>query len=87
MRVSKFYVSTLKEAPAEADVASQKLMLRAGLIRKLVSGAMTAEHLFKVKAHLLVPQSVGNDELRHALEALANEMMVDIALGDRTTTA
>ena len=47
---------------------------------EIVSGAMTAEHLFKVKANLLVPQSVGNDALRHALEALANEMMVDIAL-------
>jgi prolyl-tRNA synthetase len=38
MRVSKFYVSTLKEAPAEADVVSQKLMLRAGLIKKVSSG-------------------------------------------------
>jgi prolyl-tRNA synthetase len=38
MRVSKFYLSTLKEAPAEADVASQKLMLRAGLIKKVSSG-------------------------------------------------
>ncbi|MEO8507726.1 MAG: proline--tRNA ligase [Betaproteobacteria bacterium] len=38
MRVSKFYLSTLKEAPAEADIASQQLMLRAGLIRKLGSG-------------------------------------------------
>jgi len=41
MRISKFYVSTLKEAPAEADVASQKLMLRAGLIKKLGSGLYT----------------------------------------------
>ena len=41
MRVSKFYVSTLKEAPAEADIASQQLMLRAGLIRKLGSGLYT----------------------------------------------
>ena len=38
MRISAFYVSTLKEAPAEADVMSQKLMLRAGLIKKLGSG-------------------------------------------------
>jgi len=52
----------------------------AELHTEIVSGAMTAEHLFKVKADLLVPQSVGNDALRHALEALANEMMVDIAL-------
>src|SRR3954452_24466477 len=38
MRVSKFYLSTLKEAPAEAEVTSQKLMLRAGLIRKVSAG-------------------------------------------------
>ena len=38
MRVSKFYVHTLKEAPAEAEVVSQKLMLRAGMIKKVASG-------------------------------------------------
>jgi prolyl-tRNA synthetase len=38
MRVTKFYLSTLKEAPAEADVLSQKLMLRAGLIKKVSAG-------------------------------------------------
>jgi prolyl-tRNA synthetase len=38
MRVSRFYLNTLKEAPAEADVASQKLMLRAGMIKKVSSG-------------------------------------------------
>ena len=41
MRVSRFYLSTLKEAPAEADVVSQKLMLRAGIIKKLGSGLYT----------------------------------------------
>jgi glycine cleavage system regulatory protein len=49
---------------------------------EIVSGAMSAEHLFKVKATLLVPKNVGNDDVRRALEALANEMMVDLALGD-----
>jgi prolyl-tRNA synthetase len=38
MRVSKFYLHTLKEAPAEAEVTSQQLMLRAGLIKKVSSG-------------------------------------------------
>ncbi|MDQ2917668.1 MAG: proline--tRNA ligase, partial [Pseudomonadota bacterium] len=38
MRVSKFYLSTLKEAPAEAEVVSHKLMLRAGMIKKVSSG-------------------------------------------------
>ena len=41
MRVSAFFLSTLKEAPAEAELASHKLMLRAGLIRKLGSGLYT----------------------------------------------
>jgi prolyl-tRNA synthetase len=38
MRVSTFFLPTLKEAPAEAELVSHKLMLRAGLIRKLGSG-------------------------------------------------
>ena len=38
MRASKFYISTLKEAPAEAELISHKLMIRAGLIRRLGSG-------------------------------------------------
>lgn len=50
---------------------------------EIVSGAMTAEHLFKVKALLLVPKSVSNDDVRRALESLANEMMVDLALGEQ----
>lgn len=41
MRVSHFFLSTLKEAPAEAEVVSHKLMLRAGLIRRLASGIYT----------------------------------------------
>ena len=38
MRISAFFLSTLKEAPNEAELVSHKLMLRAGLIRKLGSG-------------------------------------------------
>src|SRR5258706_2911472 len=38
MRASQYYLSTLKEAPQEAELASHKLMIRAGLIRKLASG-------------------------------------------------
>ncbi len=41
MRVSQFFLSTLKEAPAEAELTSHRLMLRAGLIRKLGSGLYT----------------------------------------------
>ncbi len=38
MRVSQFFLSTLKEAPAEAELVSHRLMLRAGLIKRLTSG-------------------------------------------------
>src|SRR5687767_1320936 len=38
MRATQYYLTTLKEAPQEAELASHKLMLRAGLIRKLASG-------------------------------------------------
>jgi prolyl-tRNA synthetase len=38
MRASQFFISTLKDAPADADITSQKLMLRAGMIKKLASG-------------------------------------------------
>ncbi|HEX7557738.1 MAG TPA: aminoacyl--tRNA ligase-related protein, partial [Usitatibacter sp.] len=38
MRASQYHLATLKEAPQEAELASHKLMLRAGLIRKLGSG-------------------------------------------------
>ncbi|WP_027190042.1 proline--tRNA ligase [Fundidesulfovibrio putealis] len=41
MRLSKYYAPTLKEDPADAEVVSHKLMLRAGMIRKLTSGIYT----------------------------------------------
>jgi prolyl-tRNA synthetase len=41
MRVSQFFISTLKEAPSEAELASHKLMMRAGYIKKLASGLYT----------------------------------------------
>jgi len=39
MRYSKAFIPTLKENPADAEAISHKLMIRAGLIRKLVAGA------------------------------------------------
>ena len=41
MRTSQFFISTLKEAPSEAELVSHQLMLRAGLIRKLGAGLYT----------------------------------------------
>ncbi len=41
MQTSKFLLATLREDPAEAEVISHKLMLRAGMIRKLAAGIYT----------------------------------------------
>ena len=41
MRWSRYYIPTLKEAPADAEVVSHKLLVRAGMIRKLTSGIYT----------------------------------------------
>ncbi|MEI7569904.1 MAG: proline--tRNA ligase, partial [Alcaligenaceae bacterium] len=38
MRASAFHISTLKEAPNDAEITSHQLMMRAGLIRKLAGG-------------------------------------------------
>jgi len=38
MKASNFYISTLKEAPAEAELISHQLMIRAGLVKRLGSG-------------------------------------------------
>ena len=41
MRYSSSYIPTLKETPADAEVASHKLLLRAGMARRLTSGIYT----------------------------------------------
>ena len=41
MRLSQYPINTLKETPAEADIVSHQLMLRAGLIRRLGIGLYT----------------------------------------------
>ncbi|TSE37974.1 Proline--tRNA ligase [Tepidimonas fonticaldi] len=41
MKASQFFISTLKEAPADAEVVSHRLMMRAGMIKKLGAGIYT----------------------------------------------
>lgn len=41
MRLSQFHLATVKEVPADAEIASHQLMIRAGMIRKLASGLYT----------------------------------------------
>jgi prolyl-tRNA synthetase len=42
MRWSQYFLNTLREVPADADVISQKLMMRAGMIRKVAAGIYTS---------------------------------------------
>jgi methionyl-tRNA formyltransferase len=63
------------------SLASRRVSIE-DLHTEIVSGATPAEQLFRVKALLVVPESVPNDELRRALEPLMKEMTVDIALGE-----
>src|SRR5437879_5269214 len=41
MRTSRYFLATLKEAPSDAELVSHKLMVRAGLIRRLAGGIYT----------------------------------------------
>ena len=41
MRLSRFHLATVKETPSDAEIVSHRLMLRAGMIRKLASGIFT----------------------------------------------
>src|SRR4029077_20901391 len=41
VRVSRYFIPTLKEAPAEAELASHRLMLRSGMIKRLAAGIYT----------------------------------------------
>jgi prolyl-tRNA synthetase len=41
MRWSRYFITTLREVPSDADVISQKLMMRAGMIRKVAAGIYT----------------------------------------------
>ena len=69
-------VRDLSTRLAELGVSIQELHT------EIVSAAMSAEHLFKVKALLVVPDALANDTLQMGLETLANELMVDIVLDD-----
>ena len=41
MRLSRFHLNTSKETPGDAEISSHRLMLRAGMIRKLAAGLYT----------------------------------------------
>ncbi len=65
---------------------SQALASRGVNVEELTTGCssapMSAEMLFSARARLRVPATLGVEELRSALEALANDLMVDLDLGE-----
>ena len=64
MRLSQFHLSTVKEVPADAEVVSHQLMLRAGMIRKLAAGIYTFSPLgLRV---LRKVEAVVREEMNHA---------------------
>lgn len=69
-------IHAISRALAHAGVSIERLQTQ------IVSGAMSGEQLFQMHAQLSVPSGLTDDKLRDALEALANELMVDISLDD-----
>jgi glycine cleavage system regulatory protein len=57
------------------------------LVTDCVSGSMSGENLFRARAHLQVPVGVETRALRGVLEALANDLMVDVTLDESGATA
>ena len=74
------------DRPGIIHSISSQLAKRQISIEKLethiVSGAMSGEQMFQMKALLLVPVTLDESELRDGLEGLANELMVDISFDD-----
>ena len=70
-------VSSLTKILAERNISVESIHTE--IIRSGVSGKQT----FKIGAHLLVPAKLSVDDLRQELGALAHEMTVDIALGEK----
>ena len=62
-------------------LASQNVSI-AELESNRVSGSFSGEAMFKAKARLLLPDGLPVEELRDSLEALADELMVDLSLDD-----
>ena len=71
-------VSSLTKMLAERNISIESIHTE--IVRSGVSGKQT----FKIGAHLLVPGKLSIDELRQELGALAHEMTLDIALGEKS---
>lgn len=71
-------VSHLTRILAERGISIERLHT------EIAGGGAAGKQTFKVGAHLLVPDTLSIDDLQRDLGALGNELMVDIALGERS---
>jgi glycine cleavage system regulatory protein len=74
-------IHSISSQLAKRQISIEKLQTH------IISGAMSGEQMFQMNAVLVVPQVLDEDELRHGLESLANELMVDISLDDTKAAA
>lgn len=73
MRYSQFYAPTLKEAPSDAEIPSQELLIRAGFIRKIAAGVYT--YLPLARRVLLKIENIVREEIN---KIGANEILMPI---------
>ena len=85
MRVSRFFISTLKEAPSEAELPSHRLMLRAGYIRKLCQRPLYLDAIGTARAAQSRSSGARRDgqERRHRVADARRATRRTVA-GDRT---
>jgi glycine cleavage system regulatory protein len=74
-------VSTLTKMLAERGISIENIHT------EIVRSGVTGKQTFKIGAHLLAPAALKVDDLRRDLGALATEMTLDIALGERPPAA
>ena len=82
MRWSQTLIPTLKETPAEAEIASHKLLLRAGLIRKLTGGLYTflplgLRALRKIE-DIVREEELDDDDIESILKDLKDESVAEL---------
>jgi glycine cleavage system regulatory protein len=71
-------VSRLTKLLAERGISIENIHT------EIIRGGVSGQQTFKIGAHLLVPATLSVDALRRELGALANAMMLDIALDERS---
>ena len=95
-----FHNATKYYALSDSEPSDDRIGIVSKLSHILAHRGVSIEHIetdlgaadaagkrtFRVSAHLLVPNALGNDELQQSLGALAQEMLVDIAIDDRRST-